>query len=153
MTTLAELFCLFDGLPTGWQLFFTSRSASCLAMFLWTVVLFARARGVRSTVHPSRRPDGADGFGWIFLVPALNEEVTIRDSVGALLAIARGAPADRGDRRRVRRRARPTSCARSPTPTCMVIRREPPDARRGKAAALNHAYQLVREGCGRTATA
>ena len=36
---------------------------------------------------PQIPAEGADGFAWIFLVPALNEEVTIADSVERLLEL------------------------------------------------------------------
>ena len=41
---------------------------------------------------------------WVFLVPALNEEITIGDSVERLLALRAGATQDHRDRRRLRRR-------------------------------------------------
>lgn len=142
MTTFAAF--LFDGLPTGWQLFFTLALGVVLAMFLWTVVLFVRSWGAEHRA-PEPGPDGADGFGWIFLVPALNEELTIRDSVARLLAIPVAHRRivvidDASDD------ATPDILREIAHPDLMVIRRELPDARRGKAAALNHAYQIVREG-------
>ncbi len=142
MTTFAAF--LFDGLPTGWQLFFTVALGIVLAMFLWTAVLFARSWGAEHRA-PEPGPDGADGFGWIFLVPALNEELTIRDSVARLLAIPVAHRRivvidDASDD------ATPDILREIAHPDLMVIRRELPDARRGKAAALNHAYQIVRQG-------
>jgi 1,2-diacylglycerol 3-beta-glucosyltransferase len=134
---------LFDGLPTGWQVFFTIALAVVLAMFLWTAVLFGR-----SWSEERRAPEASlavtDGFAWVFLVPALNEELTIADSVARLLAIPLA-------RRRIvviddaSDDATPDLLARIAHPALMVIRRELPDARRGKAAALNHAYRVMKE--------
>jgi cellulose synthase/poly-beta-1,6-N-acetylglucosamine synthase-like glycosyltransferase len=142
VTSLAAL--LFDGLPTGWQVFFTVALGVVLAMFLWTVVLFVRSWGAEQRA-PEPGPDGADAFAWIFLVPALNEELTIRDSVARLLAMPVAHRRivvidDASDD------ATPDILRDIAHPELMVIRRELPDARRGKAAALNHAYQVVKQG-------
>jgi 1,2-diacylglycerol 3-beta-glucosyltransferase len=134
---------LFDGLPTGWQVFFTIALGVVLAMLLWTVVLFVRS-GSAERRAPEPGPDGAGAFSWVFLVPALNEELTIRDSVVRLLAIPLA-------RRRIividdaSDDATPQILAQIDHPDLTVIRRELPDARRGKAAALNHAYRVVTE--------
>jgi 1,2-diacylglycerol 3-beta-glucosyltransferase len=134
---------LFDGLPTGWQVYFTIALGVVLAMLLWTVVLFVRSWSAEHRA-PEVGPDGADAFSWVFLVPALNEELTIGDSVTRLLAIPLA-------RRRIvviddaSDDATPQILARIDHPDLMVIRRELPDARRGKAAALNHAYRVVTE--------
>ena len=47
-------------------------------------VMAARARHVRKHDHPAGAVSESD-FLWVFMVPALNEEVTIADSVGRLL--------------------------------------------------------------------
>jgi cellulose synthase/poly-beta-1,6-N-acetylglucosamine synthase-like glycosyltransferase len=137
---------LFDGLPTGWQVFFTVALAVVLAMFLWNVVLFGRSWSAEQ-----RAPDASrsvtDTFSWVFLVPALNEELTIVDSVARLLAIPLA-------RRRIvviddaSDDATPELLARIAHPDLTVIRRELPDARKGKAAALNRAYRVVKEQVG-----
>jgi cellulose synthase/poly-beta-1,6-N-acetylglucosamine synthase-like glycosyltransferase len=132
---------LFGGLPAGWQVFFTVALAVVLVMFLWTAVLFVRSwRAARRAPQPG--PLGADAFSWIFLVPALNEELTIRDSVARLLAVPvarrRIVVIDDGSDD-----ATPQILAEIAHPDLTVIRRELPDARHGKAAALNHAYQVV----------
>lgn len=103
------------------------------------VVLFVRAG--RSRRRPADEGPGSDAFTWVFVVPALNEELTIRDSVERLVAIpvARRhiVVVDDGSDDR--------------TPELLdelghhdglhVVRRDPPYARLGKAAALNHAYR------------
>ena len=111
-------------------------------MFAWTVLLFVR--GQRSIRSPPQPPDrGADGFTWVFFVPALNEEITIRDSVERLPRPRDRPPARGRDRRRIRRPHRRRSWRRSITRICSVLRRDAPDARQGKAAALNHAYRSL----------
>ena len=145
VTSLAAF--LFDGLPTGWQLFFTVALGIVLAMFLWTVVLFV-ARGVRAPCTRGGCPTAPTGSGGSSSCPA-QRGVDHPRQRGPLAGDARGAPADRRDRRRIRRRhARRPPRDRPPRPDGDPARAA--DARRGKAAALNHAYQVVRRGCGRT---
>ena len=84
-----------------------------------------------------------DEFVWVFLVPALNEELTIRDSVERLLSIpvARrvivvvddGSDDGTAD---ILRGLEAEADVR-------VVRRDLPSARTGKAAALNHAYRQL----------
>jgi 1,2-diacylglycerol 3-beta-glucosyltransferase len=137
--TSAVLTPPFQGLPVGWTVLFTTGFAFACAMFVWTLVLFIRAR--REIVRPPEAPEnGANAFEWVFLVPALNEEVTIHDSVSRLLAIpvARGhvVAIDDGSTDRT-----PAILAEFSDPHLHVLRREPPNARKGKAAALNNAYR------------
>ena len=57
-----------------------------VAMCLWTVTLFVR--GQRSIAGaPAASPGADDDWTWVFLVAALNEEITIGDSVERLLAL------------------------------------------------------------------
>ena len=91
---------------------------------------------------PDTRPHGDDDFLWVFLVPALDEEITIRDSVERLLAIEL--------RRRLILVIDDGSKDRTPEilqdlaqPDLHVLRRESPHAREGKAAALNDAYRML----------
>jgi cellulose synthase/poly-beta-1,6-N-acetylglucosamine synthase-like glycosyltransferase len=113
-----------------------------VAVDAWACILFVRAVGSAGR-PPSAPPEGADNFMWVFLVPALNEEVTIRDSVSRLLAIP------------VAHRAIVVidDASEDRTPEILaelghhadlrVVRRELPDARRGKAAALNSAFRAL----------
>ena len=112
----------------------------------WTCILFAR--GSRAEPRAADTADGdANAFTWVFLVPALNEELTIRDSVERLLALP------------VHRRhvvvIDDASDDRTPRilhemshPDLHIVRRELPEARCGKAAALNHAYAVLAERLG-----
>jgi 1,2-diacylglycerol 3-beta-glucosyltransferase len=132
---------LFDGLPVGWQAYFTVALAVVAVMLAWTVVLYMRSAS--ATRHPPRPdPSAADQLTWVFLVPALNEELTIADSVARLVAMPLA-------RRRVvviddgSDDTTPDILRRIDHPDLRVLRREPPEARRGKAAALNHAFRLL----------
>ncbi len=112
-----------------------------MAVDAWVCLLFVRA--IRSMARPAAVPvGGADTFTWVFLVPALDEELTIRDSVTRLLDLP------------VRRRhvvvIDDASSDRTPEildelahPDLHVVRRELPNARRGKAAALNDAFRAL----------
>ncbi len=128
----------FSGLPLGWAVPLWIGLAVIVAMLLWTALLFVR--GQRSRRHAPDAPQaGADRLTWVFLVPALNEEVTIRDSVKRLLQVEvtrrRIVVIDDGSDDRT-----PDVLASIDHPDLVVLRRDPPDARTGKAAALNHAY-------------
>lgn len=138
---MADLSLPFQGLPTAWTDLFSLALAVIVAMLAWTAVLFARGRLARA--NPPEAPAAADrDFTWVFLVPALNEEVTIADSVQRLLEIQL-------ERRLVvviddgSEDATPEILRRLDHPDLNVIRRRPPDARRGKAAALNHGYRAL----------
>ena len=112
-----------------------------VVVFAWTTVLFVLSRRALHDA-PAPDPDAADTFLWVFLVPALDEAVTISDSVGRLLAVeARnkvifviddGSTDGTAD-----------VLATIDSPELEVIRRTPPDARRGKAAALNAAWRRL----------
>ena len=110
-------------------------------MLAWTTALFVRGQRARINA-PDAPQEGADRYTWVFLVPALNEQVTIRDSVARLLAVE--AP-----RRRIividdgSDDATPEVLAELGHPALVVLRRELPRAREGKAAALNYAYRQI----------
>jgi len=131
---------LFDGLPVGWQVYFTIALVVVLVMLAWTTMLFVRSARQLAMSHCA----DTDDFTWVFLVPALNEEVTIADSVSRLLAIpvlhSRILVIDDGSDD-----GTPDVLAGIDRPELQVIRRDEPDARRGKAAALNQAYRLLGE--------
>ncbi|HNC14733.1 MAG TPA: glycosyltransferase, partial [Solirubrobacterales bacterium] len=76
----------FLGLDPFFEVLFLITFLIVVAMFFWTVVLFFR--GIKSDRHLARQEEvNPELFEWIFLVPALNEEVTIADSVSRLEAI------------------------------------------------------------------
>lgn len=134
-------FFLFTGLDPFFQALFTVTFLIVVAMFLWTVVLFLR--GVRSD-REMRRRDAVDPdrFEWIFLVPALNEEVTIADSVQRLERVSVASKRivvinDGSDDGTAEVLASLTD------PDLTVLERRAPQARQGKAAALNYGFDEV----------
>jgi 1,2-diacylglycerol 3-beta-glucosyltransferase len=136
---LAALVWPFEGLAWPWQALFGVCLAIVVVMFLWSALLFVR--GHAAIVHPPRAPEGLeDGFTWVFLVPALNEEVTIADSVERLLSLPvakrRIVVIDDGSTDRT-----PEILAGIESPDFFVLRRDKPNAQQGKAAALNYAYR------------
>jgi len=133
----------FEGLPTAWEILLAICVTVVVAMFLWSLLLFVR--GHAAYMHPPAAPaDGADEFSWVFLVPALNEEVTIADSVSRLVELPvlrrRIVVIDDGSDDRTAE-----ILAAIEHPDLFVLRRVAPNARKGKAAALNHAYRSLRD--------
>jgi len=131
----------FEGLPVGWEILFGVCLLVVAAMFCWTALLFLR--GHAAIAHPPPPPpQGADAFSWIFLVPALNEEVTIADSVERLLGLPverrRVVVIDDGSDDRTGE-----ILAAIDHPDLFVLGRRAPNARQGKAAALNYAYRSL----------
>ncbi len=131
----------FEGLPWPWQvLFFTALAVICF-MMAWTTLLLARAaRWYRGAGEPD--PDAAEGFLWVFLVPALNEEEVIADSVSRLLEVR--AP----DKRIVviddgSDDGTPAVLGSIHHPDLEVITRSGDECRQGKAAALNQAWRQL----------
>ncbi|MBS1889032.1 MAG: glycosyltransferase family 2 protein [Actinobacteria bacterium] len=133
----------FEGLALPWVVLFTACLVVVAGMFLWTVLLFVR--GHRAFLHPPQPPAaGADAFTWVFLVPAMNEEVVIADSVERLVALPvarkRIVVVDDASEDRT-----PAILAAIKDPDLFVLRREKPDAQTGKAAGLNYAYRSLRD--------
>ncbi len=143
MLALAPPAWPFEGLPVPWAVLFSVCLVVVVAMFLWTLLLFVRGQ---KAIHrpPQPPPEGADAFSWIFLVPALNEEVTIADSVQRLVelpvASRRVVVIDDGSDDRTAE-----ILAGIDHPDLFVLSRRAPEARQGKAAALNYAYRSLRE--------
>ncbi len=136
---MADVSSPFTGLPGLWAIPLGIGLAVVVLMLLWTALLFVRGQRARLGA-PSAPADGPDRFTWVFFVPALNEQVTIRDSVNRLLAIEvahrRIVVIDDGSDD-----ATTQILADIAHPDLVVLRRDPPRAREGKAAALNHAYR------------
>ncbi|MGH2960539.1 MAG: glycosyltransferase [Solirubrobacterales bacterium] len=110
-------------------------------MFIWTVVLFVRGHNSRRQA-PQQNQQLADEFTWVFMVPALNEEVTIADSVERLLAVEvsnkRIIVIDDGSED-----STPQILAEISHPALIPLRRNKPAAQTGKAAALNWTYRQL----------
>jgi 1,2-diacylglycerol 3-beta-glucosyltransferase len=133
----------FEGLSPGWQTLFFVCLAVVIGMFVWSAVLFVRALSA-ARLAPPAPIDGAEEFTWVFLVPALNEEVTIRDSVERLLGLGLSRRRvividDASDDRTAE------VLASMAHPDLTVLARTMPEARQGKAAALNFAYRSLRD--------
>ncbi|KAB1663980.1 glycosyltransferase family 2 protein [Pseudoclavibacter sp. CFCC 13611] len=132
----------FSGLPPILQTVYWVVFVTILISILSE--LWLMAKGARATSrHGSSGPAQAtDDYLWVFVVPALNEETTIRDSVTRLQAVdvrhrrilvvndgsedGTGAVLDE---------------ITSASDDVLVLTRRPPSARQGKAAALNAAYR------------
>jgi 1,2-diacylglycerol 3-beta-glucosyltransferase len=140
---MASLALPFEGLALPWVVLFTACLVVVAGMFAWTLLLFVRGHG--AILHPPEPPpEGADGFTWVFLVPAMNEEVVIADSVERLVALPparkRIVVIDDASEDRT-----PRILAAIDHPDLFVLRREKPDAQKGKAAGLNYAYRALRD--------
>ena len=79
----------FAGLPLWIQVFFwvvlgivVTTFISSISLFLLSIMARTQIRRLRRLSHVSGKTE-AD-FLWVFVVPALNEAVTIRDAVGRL---------------------------------------------------------------------
>ncbi|WP_166980574.1 glycosyltransferase [Paramicrobacterium fandaimingii] len=136
---------LFTGLPLYVQIFYWVVLTITLSSGLSVVVLIVNARRygmAHDDTHSSN--DVESDFLWIFMVPALNEEVTIADSVTRLrrthvrhrmiLVINDGSDDRTGE-----------VLDSLAGPDLTVLTRVAPHARRGKAAALNNAFSYVRD--------
>jgi cellulose synthase/poly-beta-1,6-N-acetylglucosamine synthase-like glycosyltransferase len=134
----------FDGVPLAAQLLLSVAFVVIVAMCLWTVTLFVRGQRAIAGA-PAAAPDADDAWTWVFLVAALNEEITIGDSVERLLALQLAhrhvIVIDDGSDD-----ATPEILARFSSPDLYVLRRDLPDARKGKAQALNAAYHCIGQG-------
>ena len=138
----------FHGIPWPCQILLTVAFVVILGMTIWTLALLAR--GARaSSGAPGGEPRSADDVTWAFLVPALNEEITIGDSVARLLALPLAhrkiIVIDDGSND-----ATPQILASWRHPDLHVLRRDLPNAREGKAEALNAAYRMLGELLGDT---
>ncbi|UOQ55911.1 glycosyltransferase [Leucobacter allii] len=136
---------LYDGMPVWAIPVFWIALVCILSGVVSLAVLIVRAgmqrrRGRRS---PRSREDSAEAeFLWVFMVPALNEEVTIADSVGRLLdvevthktilVIDDGSDDATGE-----------ILAGIASPELTVLSRVLPEARQGKSEALNDAWRYL----------
>jgi len=117
---------------------------SSVVSLITLLVVAARYRHVMRRRAATADLRDESEFLWVFLVPALNEEVTIADSVSRLctteathavfLVIDDGSDDDTG-----------RILAGIDDPRLRVLTRTAPEARVGKAAALNAAYRYLRE--------
>jgi 1,2-diacylglycerol 3-beta-glucosyltransferase len=133
----------FDGVPWLAQVILIVSFVVIVSMCAWTTALFVRSR--RAIARAPEPTEGmADAFTWVFLVAAMNEEITIGDSVERLLALdvarRRIIVIDDGSDDRT-----PEILAGIRHPDLSVLRRELPNARTGKGQGLNAAYHRIGE--------
>jgi cellulose synthase/poly-beta-1,6-N-acetylglucosamine synthase-like glycosyltransferase len=131
----------FAGLPVPIQILFGI--ALVLSVVQLLLILVLSVRGWSEGRRPSTTADESE-FLWVVFVPALDEEVTIADTVDRLehlevthrllLVIDDGSSDRTGE-----------ILAQHLSPDLRVLTRVPPDARQGKAVALNHAWRFLRE--------
>jgi cellulose synthase/poly-beta-1,6-N-acetylglucosamine synthase-like glycosyltransferase len=131
----------FANLPTWAHVLFLIAFAIVLGVLCWTAVLFVLSlRDLRSAPDPD--DEAVDRFLWVFLVPALNEAVTIADSVSRLVAVeARNKAILVIDDGSTDGTAAALDAIESDE--LRVLHRVPPDAHAGKAAALNAAWRSL----------
>ncbi|XPP26049.1 MAG: glycosyltransferase family 2 protein [Leucobacter sp.] len=145
---------LYGGLPPWSMPFFWIALVVVLASGLSLIVLVVRAQIAISRTERVRGRHGATPPGakesaylWVFVVPALNEAVTIADSVGRLAQVAvthkrilvvnDGSDDGTGEI---------LDGLRVEVPELTVLTRVAPNARQGKSEALNDAWRyLTRE--------
>lgn len=140
----------FEGLPVPFAALYWVALLVICAMLAWTAALFVRGLRWRRGEPEADQP-GADRRLWVFLVPALNEAITIRDCVARLEQVRAARKLvvvidDGSDD------ATSEILAGLAGPDLIVLRREPPHARQGKAAALNHAYRALDRVLARSGT-
>lgn len=115
--------------------------ALLLSVLQWSMAMVLVVNG---GIANRRRPvpGGEAGFLWVFFVPALNEEVTIADTVERLMGLEITNKVvviiDDGSDDET-----PEILAGLNHPDLMVLRRDPPDAQQGKGAALNNAWRML----------
>ncbi len=122
----------FDGIPLVCQLLLMLAFVVIVGMCAWTAGLFVR--GQRAIARaPEVTEHAEDAWTWVFLVAALNEEITIADSVERLLALKlaqrKVIVIDDGSNDMTQEIL--SSFAH---PDLVVLRRDLPNARRGQGA-------------------
>lgn len=136
----------YSGLPLPVQLLMWSLLVVTLVTFAAVSVLLLYSR---AELHRQRRRSTAideSGYLWVYLVPALNEQVTIADSVQRLVAVQASQKVilviDDGSDDRT-----PEILAgiEARVPNLVVLRRELPNARKGKSAGLDNAWQFIHD--------
>ncbi|WP_405216951.1 glycosyltransferase [Agrococcus sp. Ld7] len=136
----------YQGLPLPLQLLLVVLLG--LAVIGFVVVSVLIVQGVRERRRQRRAVADAQEqeFLWVYLVPALDEEVTIADSVGRILDVEATNRVmlviDDGSGDRT-----PEILAdlQTRTPGLQVLRRELPNAQHGKSAALDDAWRYLHE--------
>lgn len=131
----------FEGIPLVCQLLLMLAFVVIVCMCVLTAGLFVRGQRAIASA-PEASEHGDDAWTWVFLVAALNEEITIGDSIDRLLAL-------RLEQRKVividdgSNDMTQEILSTYAHPDLVVLRRDLPNARKGKAQALNAAYHRI----------
>ena len=134
---------IFQGLPLFWQVWFYGTLLIVLYVLFWKVNLFLHSRRWQDEQEQLRQ-NHPGRFCWVFLVPALNEEITIERTVRNLLElpiIHRKVVVidDASDDQT------PHILDGITHPALHVIRRDFPQAQQGKARSLNQAWRWTHQ--------
>ena len=117
--------------------------ALALSALQWAMACVLVVTGGRAQ---RQRPElgGEEDYLWVFFVPALNEEVTIADTVERLVALEAVNKIvviiDDGSTDETQR-----ILAGIEHPDLRILRRDAPKAQKGKGAALNNAWRLLHD--------
>lgn len=132
---------LYGGMPAWGAIVFSVAFVVIVVSMGWNIWLYVLSLRYR---YAGPDPVEPDGFLWVFLVPALDEEITIADSVQRLLGSScsnrKVIVVDDGSTD-----GTPGILESISHPDLIVLRRDLPDAQNGKAAALNHGWRHVSE--------
>lgn len=113
---------------------------SVLQLAVAVVLAFVGGRAM----HHQPTIGGESDYLWVFFVPALNEEVTIADTVQRLLDLEVAHRVmmiiDDGSTDRT-----PEILSEVAHPDLSVLRRDAPNAQQGKGAALNNAWDVLHQ--------
>lgn len=136
---------MYDGLPVWALPIFLVALAIVLSSTLSLIILAARAQRQLRLVRRGSAEHGAEtesDYLWVFMVPALNEEVTIADSVSRLAGVEvthkRILVIDDGSDDRTGEILDGLG-----VPELTVLTRLAPNARQGKSEALNDAWRYL----------
>ncbi|GAA1713672.1 glycosyltransferase [Isoptericola hypogeus] len=146
VATTAPWWDPYRGMPPAVQVlmwFLLALTLVTVVMIVWLVVrAWFERRRQRRAVERAHESD----YLWVFVVPALNEEVTIADSVSRLVAVEATHKAivviDDGSDDRT---PEVLAALRAEVPELQVLRRELPNARVGKSAGLDDAWEFVHD--------
>lgn len=138
---------LFQGIPLFWQYWFSLTLLVVLHTLVWKVLLYRFSRRwQKKGLQESELPAGDKSFLWVFLVPALNEEVTISQTVHRLMDLPLRdrlvMVVDDGSDDQTPQVLNELQ-VEHPEGDLLILRRDHPRAQQGKAQALNQAFSLL----------